>query len=268
MRDSNPDDRGRRRGIGDTVRWRGGAAIRTPPRRRCCAPRPTRRWSTATSGAPSRSTRRSSIAMARRTGRRQRRHCCGRPRRIGSCGDPQAKQTYQQIVTQYADQTAVVTVARSRLAPSAPPNATTLGHPSGVERRGRGPSRARLARRQVSVGRYRVVAEQSHHPRPGQRPDDHTDDGGQRHRVRRALIFSPDDTKLALRLVQQQTAVRAADRRPNRWRTARSLRAAGRWLDAGLRLVTRWPADRRADQTRRRSRSWPSCRRPMGPCAC
>ena len=27
-------------------------------------------------------------------------------------GDPQAKQTYQQIVTQYADQTAVVTVAR------------------------------------------------------------------------------------------------------------------------------------------------------------
>ncbi len=40
-------------------------------------------------------------------------------------GDPQAKQTYQKIVTQYADQTAVVTVARSRLAPSAPPNATT-----------------------------------------------------------------------------------------------------------------------------------------------
>ncbi len=38
-------------------------------------------------------------------------------------GNPQAKQTYQKIVAQYADQTAVVTVARARLGPSAPPNA-------------------------------------------------------------------------------------------------------------------------------------------------
>ncbi len=109
-----------------------------------------------------------------------------------------------------------------------------LGHPSGVERRGRRPSRARLARRQVPVGWRTVEADESHHPRPDQRPDDHADDRRQRRRVRRALDLLARRHEARVRVVQQPAALRAACHRPNRRTTARvssNCRLAG-WMQA------------------------------------